>query len=199
MTKDKILEVAKEEFAKYGYAAVSINNLVKKLEINKATVYYHYKDKKALYNEVIKSIIENKNIRTKQIVKTNMEGKDLLKAYINSQVKYIEENPCIIPLVLREIANLGLILEESFVPIFEEDIKYIELILSKLHLKEEYKNISTYAFFSLITGTIFNFYSIQMTNLSLGTKDELKKNSKKSLEYISNFIYNILVSAILKV
>lgn len=198
MTKDKILEVATQEFAKYGYDAVSMNKLVKKLDINKATVYYHYKDKKALYNEVIKTVIENKNIRTRLIFKENENHKDLLKAYIQSQVKYIEENPCIVSLALREIANLGAELEESFVPIFEEDIRYIQMILDKLELKEEYRNITAYAFFSLISGTVFNFYSIQMTNLSLGTKDELKKNSKKSLEYISNFIYNIIVSATLK-
>lgn len=195
MTKDRILDVASKEFARYGYDAVSMNNLVKILKINKATVYYHYKDKKALYNEVIKTIVEKKNQNTKLIFEKKLKGKDLLKEYIKSQVQYIEKNPLMVPLALREIANLGLELEDSFVPIFEEDIKYIQIILDDLDLKDEYKNISVYAFFSLMSGTVFNFYSMQMSELPIGTKDELKKDSKKSLEYISNFIYEIIISA----
>jgi len=42
-----------------------MNDLVKKLDINKATIYYHFKDKRSLYNEVIKCKMEiqNKNIQ----------------------------------------------------------------------------------------------------------------------------------------
>lgn len=53
-TSEKILKVAADEFARIGYDGLSMNSLVEKLEINKATVYYHFKDKKALYKEVIK-------------------------------------------------------------------------------------------------------------------------------------------------
>lgn len=43
-TRELILKVAEEEFSKLGYDAVSMNNLVKKLNINKATIYYHFLD-----------------------------------------------------------------------------------------------------------------------------------------------------------
>lgn len=45
-TSEKILKVAADEFARIGYDGLSMNSLVEKLEINKATVYYHFKDKK---------------------------------------------------------------------------------------------------------------------------------------------------------
>jgi len=198
MTKDRILEVASQEFAKYGYDAVSMNNLVKKLDINKATVYYHYKDKKALYNEVIKALVEFRNEKTRLIFKDNSDGKSLLKAYINVEVNAIKERPYMVPLALREIANLGADLDDSIVPLFEEDIRYIQMILDKLELKDEYKEISVYAFFSLMMGTFLNFYSIQMSDLAIGTKDELKKDGEKSLDYISEFLYNIIVSSTCK-
>jgi len=192
MTRDRILEVASQEFAKYGYDAVSMNNLVKKLDINKATVYYHYKDKKALYNEVIKTIIEFRNEKSRKIFKDSLDGKTLLNAYIQVEVETISERPYMVPLALREIANLGANLDDGVIPLFEEDIRYLQIILDKLELKDEYKNIDVYAFFSLIMGTILNFYSIQMSDLPIGTKDELKKDSKKSLEYISSFLYNMI-------
>lgn len=198
MTKNRILEVASQEFAKYGYDAVSMNNLVKKLEINKATVYYHYKDKKALYIEVIRTSVEFMNEKTKKIFENNLNANELLKAYIQAQVEAIKERPLIAPLALREIANLGADVDESIVPLFKEDMKYLQTILDELNLKDKYKNISVYAFYSMIAGSIFNFYSIQMSDLDVGTKDEMKKNSTKSLDFISSFIYDILSDSICK-
>jgi len=198
MTKDKILKVASEEFAKYGYDAVSMNNLVKKLEINKATVYYHYKDKKSLYNEVIKAIFKSRNEETKKLFEENSDGPTLLKLYIELEIKTIKEKPYLVSLALREIANLGSELDQSIIPLFEEDTKYLQMILDRLNFKDEYKDISVYAFTSLIMGTIFNFYSIQMSELAIGTKDELKKDSEKSLSFISDFIYKIIISTTCK-
>ena len=40
MIKEHILDIATSEFAILGYSALSMNNLAKKLEINKATIYY---------------------------------------------------------------------------------------------------------------------------------------------------------------
>lgn len=194
MTKDRILEVASIEFAKYGYDAVSMNNLVKKLDINKATVYYHYKDKKTLYIEVIKSVVEVINEKTRQIFKDDLSAEELFNAYLNVQIESIKEMPYTAALALREIANLGADIDETVVPLFEEDLRYLQIILDKLELKDSYKDISVYAFYSLIMGTIFTFYSIQMSDLPIGTKDELKQNDTKSLEFIASFISNLFLN-----
>lgn len=198
MTKDRILEVASKEFAKYGYDAVSMNNLVKKLDINKATVYYHYKDKRTLYIEVMKSIIIFTNERVKLIFNENKDGKQLLKDYIKAQVECIKEKPTIPALALRETANLGADVDNSISLLLEEEVLSLEKILSKLSLKDEFKNINPYAFHSMINGTIFNFYAIQMTDLEIGTNDKMKKDPIKSLDYIADFTFNVLSSSICK-
>ncbi len=198
MTKDRILKVASQEFSKYGYDGVSMNNLVKKLDINKATVYYHYKDKKSLYLEVMKTVIKNMNEKTRLIFKENLDSKEFLYAYIKVYAKSIQENPYLPGLALREIASLGSDIDESLIPLFDEDVRYLRMTLDKLDIKEKYKDIDDYAFHSLIMGTIFTFYSIQMSPLDVGTKDELKNNDEKSLDYISSFVSNLLLDSICK-
>lgn len=78
--RDKILLVAEEEFARVGYDGLSMNDLVKKLDINKATIYYHFEDKKSLYQEVAKNAITHMN--------QNLEGlyKKTLKSYPKREV-----------------------------------------------------------------------------------------------------------------
>ncbi len=198
MTKDKILEVASYNFAKYGYDAVSMNQLVKELDINKATIYYHYKDKKDLYIAVVKKSIEIIDKKIQNIINKDFPPKEALIYYIKAQIEGVKEIPYLPALALREIANLGADVDESIIPLFEKDVNYLNSILNSLELNEEYKNITPYAFFSLLCGTIFTFYSIQMSDLEIGSKDNMKKNSNKSLNFISEFLSKLILDAICK-
>lgn len=196
--KEKILLIAEEEFSKYGFDAVSMNDLVKKLDMNKATIYYHYKDKKNLYHTIIKNAMEKSNKNINAIFIKDKENKELLRDYVSASVLTIKENPNIVPLSLRELANYGADIDEALIPLIEIEINYLQKVLDKFDLKEEYKNINTYAFYSFIIGTINSFYAIQMSALPLGNDKKLKQNSEKTLDFISEFITNIILNAIVK-
>ncbi|QKF81313.1 TetR/AcrR family transcriptional regulator [Halarcobacter ebronensis] len=194
-TKDLILNIAAQEFSKVGYDALSMNNLVKKLEINKATIYYHFKDKKSLYNEVIKNEIIRGNNNIKKIFDKKKDPITLFRDYFKAIVLTIKENPYLVALALREKANFGVNVDESFIPYIEEEIKYLQEIINNLTLKEKYKNMDIYAIHCLIYGTIESFYAIKMCNLPFANDNELKLNADKTLDYIVDFISNIILDA----
>ena len=82
MSKEKIIKIATQEFATYGYDGVSMNTLASKLEVNKATIYYHFKHKKSLYQDVLKSIIKINTKEVKGFVKENLFQFDAKKLFI---------------------------------------------------------------------------------------------------------------------
>ena len=43
-TKEKILKVSQELFAKNGFNGTSVNQIAKAANVNKALIYYHFKD-----------------------------------------------------------------------------------------------------------------------------------------------------------
>ena len=196
--KEHILKVAEEEFCKYGFDAVSMNDLVKKLDINKATIYYHFKDKKSLYQTIIKNALEKSNTNIKAIFEEKEEHKTLLEAYVDATIITIKENPNIVSLSLHELANFSANIDESFIPYIQEAINLLEKVLEELKLKEEYKNIDIHTLFAFINGTIETFYALQMSTLPIGENKELKHNSEKTLNYISYFVSNIILDAIVK-
>lgn len=51
-TKQKILDVSLELFSKKGFAAVSIRDICAKVEIKESSVYYHFKNKQAILDEL---------------------------------------------------------------------------------------------------------------------------------------------------
>ena len=52
-TKAHILEVAREQFFKKGYAATSINEIIDRADVTKPTVYYHFKNKAGLFAALV--------------------------------------------------------------------------------------------------------------------------------------------------
>ena len=56
-TREKILEVSLDMFAKQGYTAVSIRDICKKVGIKESSVYYHFKNKQSIFDEFINKLI----------------------------------------------------------------------------------------------------------------------------------------------
>ena len=196
MIKEHILDIATSEFAILGYSALSMNNLAKKLEINKATIYYHFKDKKSLYNEVILSLIQLNKDEREAIANGTLEPKEKFKRYIKSLINTMGDNPNIIPLTLREMAGFDIGIESNISNNIENDIICMKKIVLQLNLKEKYKNTDFYQIKAMILGTIFTYYSMQKTPLELKNIKNLDKDNKKILNYIEEFISNILLDAL---
>lgn len=196
MTKKRILDVATEEFATLGYSGLSMNKLAEKLKINKAMIYYYFKDKRNLYDEVISSIIELNEEEKKEILNSSLEAKEKFKRYIKLYTKTINNNPNIIPLTLREMANFDLGIENNIPNSIEQELVLMKQIILQLNLKEKYKDIDFYELKAIIIGTISSYYSMQKTPLKLSNIKDFDKNDTKILNYVEEFITNILLDAL---
>ncbi len=196
MTKKRILDVATEEFATLGYSGLSMNKLAEKLKINKAMIYYYFKDKRNLYDEVISSIIELNEEEKKEILNSSLEAKEKFKRYIKLYTKTINNNPNIIPLTLREMANFDLGIENNIPNSIEQELVLMKQIILQLNLKEKYKDIDFYELKAMIIGTISSYYSMQKTPLKLINIKDFDKNDTKILNYVEEFITNILLDAL---
>jgi len=196
MTKDNILKVATKEFSIYGYDAVSMNKLASKLEVNKATIYYHFKDKKSLYQEILQSLIQLNQEKNEAIANSDIPAEEKFRQYIKLFIHTIKENPGIVPIALREMANLGGNLEDSISSYLEKEMLYLKNIVLQLNLKEKYKHLDFYELKGLIMGTINTYYSMQMSNIKATGLKDLDKNSDKILDYLCEFITSLLLDAL---
>jgi TetR/AcrR family transcriptional regulator len=196
MMKNKILKIATDEFAILGYNGLSMNKLAEKSKVNKATIYYHFKNKKSLYNEVISSLIKLNEKEKEDIVNSSLDSKEKFKQYIKLMILTINDNLNIIPLTLREMANFDLGIENNISNEIEKDLISMKKIVLQLNLKEKYNDMDFYELKAMIIGTIFTYYSMQKTPLDLKNIKNLNKDNKKILNYIEEFISNVLLDAL---
>ncbi|MDA3901808.1 MAG: TetR/AcrR family transcriptional regulator [Spirochaetes bacterium] len=86
-TKDQILQSAIECFTRFGFAKTTMSDIGKRVGMNKASLYYYFKDKEALYNDVIAKLRREHNsavkIKLNAITKPDEKIIMLLKSEID--------------------------------------------------------------------------------------------------------------------
>lgn len=58
-TKEKIIEISLELFSRKGYTAVSIRDICKQVGIKESSVYYHFENKQAVFDEILSRFQKN--------------------------------------------------------------------------------------------------------------------------------------------
>lgn len=92
--KERILNVAIEEFAQNGYKATSTNVICKKANISKGLLYHYYNSKENIYITVVRHVIDTfkRNIAI-NIKESNKKGIDYVEEYFDIKFKFFRENP----------------------------------------------------------------------------------------------------------
>jgi TetR/AcrR family transcriptional regulator len=57
-TRERLLEVAEKEFARYGYAGAHLQSIGEQVGVQKTALYYYFASKSALHTAVIQSMLE---------------------------------------------------------------------------------------------------------------------------------------------
>lgn len=72
-TKQKILNVSLDLFSQKGFSAVSIRDICAQVMIKESTVYYHFKNKQAIFDELLyrfEQVVTNMIIRLENSLST---------------------------------------------------------------------------------------------------------------------------------
>jgi AcrR family transcriptional regulator len=98
ITKAKILETAERLFSEKGFDATSIDSISKSVGINKATIYYHFKDK----NDILISLYEgimadlNHHLNKEQVARKSLQEK------IKEEIKYLQSKRKLLSILMME-------------------------------------------------------------------------------------------------
>ena len=94
VSKEKIINVALEEFALNGYKATSTNAICKNAKISKGLLYHYYGSKEVLYLNVLQYTLDTfkENIKI-GIDNSNRKGIDYISEYFNTKFKFFRDNP----------------------------------------------------------------------------------------------------------
>jgi AcrR family transcriptional regulator len=151
-TKQKILEAALQVFSANGYAGANIRAIAKAAGISIGGVYLYFRNKKELYLDLIKSRIEDQDLKTKEIVSLEGSAVDALDLFISLRLEYGIKNKELILINIREHGlSFGLEIKRKF---FRSQTKLLVNIITKGIRDGEFRECNTEEAARIILATL---------------------------------------------
>src|SRR5579862_7643656 len=88
-----ILSAAAQEFAEHGIAGARTDAIARAAGVNKALLYYYFKDKDALYEAVLDHVFSGMRDRLMPVLESDLEPRAKLLEYLGRYFDYIAANP----------------------------------------------------------------------------------------------------------
>ena len=128
-TRAAILKAALEEFAREGATGARTDEIARSAGVNKALLYYYFKDKDGLYAAVLEQVFSGLfSLINAVLDRGDLSPRDKLLLYVETHFDYIASSPMYPRLVQREFMRsgyiasspLGRILERHGRPVFDK-------------------------------------------------------------------------------
>jgi len=111
-TKAKILTSAVALFSKNGFDATTADDIAKESGVNKALIYYYFKNKAGLYETVMSGLFDSIYDEVIKAEKCCNSITAELRAFIETYANYAQRYPYFPALLLRELSDSGAHLPE---------------------------------------------------------------------------------------
>ena len=124
-SRASILQAAVREFAREGVAGARTDAIARSAGVNKALLYYYFKDKEALYDAVLDEVFSGVSHAIRGALSQPLPPPERLKAYVRAHFDYIAAHPPYHRIVNaeflragRESSRMGRVAQQYFRPVF---------------------------------------------------------------------------------
>jgi AcrR family transcriptional regulator len=105
--KEEILDVATRLFAEAGYEGTSMNDVAERVGMRKASLFYHFATKDALYEAVLERLVASLQAALEAIYVSSGTYEERLDAITETLVTVLASHPYAARLLLREAMDWG--------------------------------------------------------------------------------------------
>jgi TetR/AcrR family transcriptional regulator len=106
-TRDAILRAAMKEFAQEGIAGARTDAIARAAGVNKALLYYYFKDKETLYGATLDRVFGGLVERVLPALDAGSSPREKILTYVGTHFDYIASSPIYPHVVMREMMRAG--------------------------------------------------------------------------------------------
>ncbi len=93
LTRENLLDQALTLFSERGYSATSIRDIIQAAGVTQPTLYYHFADKRSLFEELIKRHYETSQQQLEQIIATEVDCEARLRTFVQRSFEFCNADP----------------------------------------------------------------------------------------------------------
>ena len=131
--KEQILLAAGECFARFGYKKTTLDDIGKKIGLNKASIYYYFKSKEDIFATIALNEFKQFITKLQQDIEENMDCEQKIGVYFSEKLSFWFQKSMILPQIteiepeaLQHLMTSG---KEIYLKIEQEEKSFIADIL----------------------------------------------------------------------
>ncbi len=192
--KEQIVKVASKYFSEVGYDKATLDDVAKEVGVSKAAIYYHFKDKFALYEAVLCS-------RFKDLAQTICEIDVLvpikaLREYVENFGNFLLENPCFSAIFAREMADGAMNMPQSCTEQMSQILKKLSAILQEGEAQGVFEKENPFMVQLMIVSTLVNYRTTRKLRITVMKNLKEVKNIDAGLKDIIPNLANKIIKAL---
>jgi AcrR family transcriptional regulator len=196
-TSRKILDCATRLFAQHGYDGTIMDDLAEQCGVNKASIYYHHKDKATLYENTLTALFTPIADAVIEAVEAESSPVKMLESHIRAFAKASADNSHFAAILMREMASGGANMPAR--P--REQMQRILFLLNKILQLGESQNIFKPAdpliVHFMIVGTVNLFVTSIPLRHSLPETDQCNQLNNSNIESAADQITKTIIDSLL--
>lgn len=196
-TSQKILSCATGMFARYGYDGTIMDDLAKKCGVNKASIYYHHKDKATLYDNALTALFTPIADAVIKAVEAESEPVRMLKRHIEAFAMANADNPEFSSILMRELASGGRSMPIRARERMQRILFMLQKILRLGEAQGKFRTSDPLIIHFMIIGTINLFVASIPLRQSLPETDQMPQLRNSDIESASDQVFNTIVASLL--
>ena len=158
-----ILRAAAEEFAEHGIAGARTEAIAREARVNKALLYYYFKDKETLYGAVLDNAFSGLKATVFRVLDSNLPPREKIMTYVGTYFDFIASNQVYPKLMQREIMrareghspHIEKLVKNYFQPIYAR----VGELLRKGIAEGEFRKIDPAHFIPSVVAMIIFYFS----------------------------------------
>jgi TetR/AcrR family transcriptional regulator len=188
-----ILQAAVGEFSREGVAGARTDAIARSARVNKALLYYYFKDKEALYGAVLDQVFGELTKAIQHALSQDLRPREKLLAYVGAHFDYIASHPQYPSIVQGEMMRAGRgrsvqferITRQYFQPVFSR----VGALLEQGMTSGEFRAVDPAHFIpSMIAVIVFYFSSAPVFRLLSGADPMSPERIAERREAVLDFI-----------
>jgi TetR/AcrR family transcriptional regulator len=193
-----ILQAAVREFAREGIAGARTDAIARQAKVNKALLYYYFKDKEALHSAVLDTVFGGLTLAVDEVLNRPMSPADKILAYVAAHYDYIASHPLYPRIVQSEMMRAGQggssqlerIVGQYFRPLFGK----VSEVLQQGIAAKQFRPVDPLNFIpSMIAVITFYFTSAPVMRVMTGSDpmspERIAKRRTAVLDFISSALF----------
>jgi TetR/AcrR family transcriptional regulator len=196
-SRTSILRAAVQEFSREGIAGARIDAIARSAKVNKALLYYYFKDKEALYGAVLDHVFGDLTAAVLEALSQPVPPRERLKLYVRTHFDYIACHPLYPRIVQEEMMRAGRpggtqlerVVKQYFRPLFVK----LTGLLKEGQSAGDFRAVDPIHFIpSMISVIIFYFNSAPVMRVMRGVDPYLPEHLQARRASVLDFISTAL-------